>query len=1306
MRHHTRRTRLLVPLIVAAGLVAGMTPTAVPAQQLRTLLQNMLQNALPSSGSRPPGSAPPAAAYPPGSRQQSYTQYPPPPPDHPDVPTRSRPASPAAPAGQVAADAQRMLDDLGYDAGVADGAWGGRSDQALRAFQRDHGRVADGALTATAMRAVRDAWTRRAPLQAGAGAPPSPSFSCARAGSAAELTICRQPDLASLDQQLAQAYADAKSASPDGAAALLARQHLWRGRRDACGSDGSCLRRAMTDRIAELRAPTAIAAVGAPAGTGPAPLASGGPAAGDPLASLTHPPAGLRPWDLEVIEGRLAVADVDHSPHLASSEFAQGANFFRLLLDGNVPDGAKNEADQWFLAGLFTEQAARPLFGTGWQWAGNNEIERARVRRAFVASYAPLLVEMAPKLPLVLHWTETAHLGDYDLDRGGFPVQTLGGSAVRSQERLKLVSSLEQGGLRAAPGFGLPDLFWPVDQDTADGILRKWPDRFLKLFAVVELGPIDPAVKETSLRLDRLALYTPDHATKLHDYPVAPAAAGAAPAPDRTAVAASGAAGDAGADRDAVSVARQWNLPVLQGLPWIDHQQWNLDLSSPFGFDGDFGFNAATGLRPLALSERWTRAILALTLAALPESAAISDPEALGASCILLPPAEQVRLLQRRTCGSELLKPDNEFAAKDVAAAFRARALPRIRAAAPRLPFQLLLALPIEVGKYDAARAGFTLQAHEAPPLRLFGVPLDVKLPEFWPATEAQARSYLAAKANAIGFGAWLGLKITVASVTPGQVGPGAPATGLPGNAVLRLRAEQVALYQDAGLRTLLQDFTKQAPRLPQPILGTAEETAPPPVSSMPVTPETALMALLHAGAPPDLAIDWSNAAALRRQSEDSYRFSDTWHDVDPWGVFFPSGSGATMTDAYRQWTLRRSAALPGMVTLSRLVPPYPITGALPVLTTTRLNGFTAFGSNGGVGGSGTLARQLLARGIDPMHLLGSSFYLAGNQRVNVVLAFPQAPGAYGADLGPALAAPVPDAPQASVVVTAKLDGLEVLPPPDQYSYTMVVLRLRPDGVAVRRGSETLATLPLTGPDWPPPPPPATAEQRLAGPPYGPDVLGIRLGMKIVDAEALVRSALHVTRVVETAPQPAQVGTVTLLRQVLRGRLFLDDATRQAIALFDAPRDADGRVVAMWRTAPVPVGAWDSLLQRLTAKYGQPSRSQTREAVWTNRFVSQATTGDCAKGVADGQFAWHNRDRTDEPGGFSGWIGDFPTTPDVALHLEAFAGCGPALRVRNPLHAPDDPTAPLEMQLFDLGVLAGLSHPAQPAPAPTVPIRF
>ena len=192
----------------------------------------------------------------------------------------------------------------------------------------------------------------------------------------------------------------------------------------------------------------------------------------------------------------------------------------------------------------------------------------------------------------------------------------------------------------------------------------------------------------------------------------------------------------------------------------------------------------------------------------------------------------------------------------------------------------------------------------------------------------------------------------------------------------------------------------------------------------------------------------------------------------------------------------------------------------------------------------------------------------------------------------------------------------------------------------------------------------------------------------------------------ETNPR-SPVAVPDMVGDILHGRLFLDDTTKQGIAIFDAAHGAGGRVMGIWRTLRTQADAWPNLLTRLTDKYGKPAKTGTRYAVWANLFTSATTTGGCL-GASEygGQLTWKAQPMPETPGGFSGREGDFPTMPLLTAG-RTYDGCGPVLMVRAPSPMPDDATVPLETHLFDLGIISLISKHSETTSTTSVPpIRF
>jgi hypothetical protein len=1077
----------------------------------------------------------------------------------------------------------------------------------------------------------------------------------------------------------------------------------------------------MTDRIAELQTATSnsqeepwegtqsTANASTASGAGPlSPVAEDDSTAADPLLSLAYPPAGLQAWPLTEFDGKLLLPTMSLKPNRNSGSLDNtGHYFFRLLADTYVSQGLENEGDLGFLSSLLAE-STRKQFLSGWGWAGSNEIEQQESHDAFVREVLPAIRQMTPKLPLVLHWTERAMIGTYDLSRGGFPVRSFAGS-VYGTDPLELAGTVTAAGLVPTVAPSVPDLFWIVDKATADTILKKWPDRALRFVAVVELGQINPGSKGISIKLDRLSLYTPDLSRDLHDYSLKQPAAEADSSSIGVAAREEGAA-QSGAAASADD-AERWHIPMLDGLPWIDGQN---DSLSSLSSSGDYGNVGQQDIRPqLSARELWTRAVIAMGLAQTSNLTDISDQDAIGLSCIFLPRAAQMHLFKHPTCGGgNLSSPTAQFDLEDGAAAFRSKDVPRIQAAAPRLPFQFLYVLRADIGRYDEARHGFVLNLYipQGGP-QLFGSNTDVELPNFWPASEEDARRFVAAQSDSISPGAWAVIKLSIIGTKAGAYPNGGFVNGLPKAGQWRFNVDGLALYADKGLQTKLYDFGGSIHRLPPTIMGTPAETKPPSVASVPLSPETALMALIHSGVFPDEKIDWGRAAVMRQAAESFFKNTTDWRDFDPWGVFFPDGGANVNADAYRRWTLLRSAAMPDTFTITRTIDTASPAGTpIKLFPTSGFGQYPAFGWTGNGGDPGTqVDDELAALGIDTANLLPTSLGVAGDERTTVRVAFPQPAGSYqiSTAAGMAPGAVLNGSLRPSLVVTTKLEHIDVLPN-GQYNQRTVVLRLIPTAVRIRSAGTTLFSAPIAISAFKTLPPQEPIAQRLAGAAYGPDMLGIRLGMKMDDAAALARAALHVTRESDTQvvpPRTAPAGSATSPNAMLHGHLFVNDETHEAIALFEAPHEDNGKVLAVWRNVQVPSGTWNALLPKMIAKYGQPVHTGNEEAEWA-RSYSRACVPVLA-GASEPQFYWMkgSQHSTANIGG-----GIEPSTVLVINTFSPFADCGPVVRIggRQNFLIQNDPNMNLEMEMFDLGVLSKLlSGPKKPVPsANAVSVKF
>jgi hypothetical protein len=119
------------------------------------------------------------------------------------------------------------------------------------------------------------------------------------------------------------------------------------------------------------------------------------------------------------------------------------------------------------------------------------------------------------------------------------------------------------------------------------------------------------------------------------------------------------------------------------------------------------------------------------------------------------------------------------------------------------------------------------------------------------------------------------------------------------------------------------------------------------------------------------------------------------------------------------------------------------------------------------------------------------------------------------------------------------------------------------------------------------------AAQSASGPvytgAYGPDMVGIKLGMTFPEAERLVREHMKVGRVLEAGISVHDPGPGKSASRTASGKLFVSEDQSELIAILDEPSGAEQTVVAAWRQIYAPPSATLEFASgRLKDKYGQP----------------------------------------------------------------------------------------------------------------------
>jgi (2Fe-2S) ferredoxin len=116
--------------------------------------------------------------------------------------------------------------------------------------------------------------------------------------------------------------------------------------------------------------------------------------------------------------------------------------------------------------------------------------------------------------------------------------------------------------------------------------------------------------------------------------------------------------------------------------------------------------------------------------------------------------------------------------------------------------------------------------------------------------------------------------------------------------------------------------------------------------------------------------------------------------------------------------------------------------------------------------------------------------------------------------------------------------------------------------------------------------------------PYGPDLVGLQLGMSFEDAERAVRNHMKVGRVLEGRRAFDEGEKSGAIKPLASGKLFISEGEDEVIAILDEPPAAKGRVLAAWRRVSIPAGNIDptEIFAGIEKKYGKPGGSQAMQA--------------------------------------------------------------------------------------------------------------
>lgn len=367
-------------------------------------------------------------------------------------------------------------------------------------------------------------------VEAGRG----PSFDCARARTPPEQAICESAELSQLDAKMSAVFEAALFATVNESETDAARsaQRDFMAQRDRCGSDSACLTQAYSERL------SALAAAASPV-LGQEANASGSPSSQTAdLAALRGLPAGINSISFDDFNGIPLFGPVDR---------ASFPVFLTLVKLGTMPQFLEqNECT--VVRALFTPefigQFARPYECAGDRlfWLGADEFATAEARRSFHDKYGKMVLALAPKLPLTIAFVDDIALGLYDEAKTAFPVggysNRLGSMGEPSSIAVDLSRDVPTWlNLSFFPNFEWPEPFLPMKSaDAARDFIAEvnsWPyaehnspmpaatgQRTVRRVTVLEFASFDPKTARLEFSLKAISLHNLDLTRKLYDFPV------------------------------------------------------------------------------------------------------------------------------------------------------------------------------------------------------------------------------------------------------------------------------------------------------------------------------------------------------------------------------------------------------------------------------------------------------------------------------------------------------------------------------------------------------------------------------------------------------------------------------------------------------------------------------------------------------------------------------------------------------------------------------------------------------------------
>ncbi|MBZ9936556.1 hypothetical protein LB518_09635 [Mesorhizobium sp. BR1-1-16] len=677
-------------------------------------------------------------------------------------------------------------------------------------------------------------------------------------------------------------------------------------------------------------------------------------------------------------------------------------------------------------------------------------------------------------------------------------------------------------------------------------------------------------------------------------------------------------------------IAAEWNLPILRGRLYLP--QPDIDRLSHFSSDGP------------ALSA-WKTFILAAGLAAEPDLAPqYNEDTAAFIGCTMLDEdiitkigtQELCRYMSFHTGNSEeygqylragearVNFPGAEFALHDFSSRFKADYLPKIISAGPKPPFEVVIVVPAGVSDYDLTTGQFRISPEHRgdESYGVLGSSTNLVLRNLiWPASEKEARAFAATQEHS--YRAFIAIPMTIKGVAAGKV---YSTNGLPGGFRWEIEAGDPALYDDEHLTNRLYAFPTQA-RLPRVIAD--KGGAVPIFGDVPLNDETMMLVLLKSGVLSPDRVNWENAAQKRYDDEQIFSHRTDWTNVDPWGLWFtarPSGN-PDLVARFRGWTMRRVAALRDQVVLRQERPFASAQGGLLALGQERSYISTD---------NQALIQSLASTGRGSSNIVGNDFRIPAVTGPIVAVA-PLGGSAYviptpeinGTDpavletvlrLGPARTVGTGSVLEVTPLSSRLRVGEKVVasvgfPPPEDQSGAAVSraqaaaqekqAALDKEAAEAAAAAAAKAAIAAQAENQQKSSDAAvrtTAAGYLDGDVSGPDVLGIRLGMSIDEADAIVRKAIDVGWVLENADDRTNFDALDHVR------VYVSSDKSENIALQLPHDDQPQHVIGVERfVAVAPTVPEKGIEKLLIGKYGAPSMHDeaSHTWIWADKKIDQ-----------------------------------------------------------------------------------------------------